>query len=403
MDERMQRLRSRLVEEWSDCRWSRRDQKRCRHLTPGMEAQRQAVMWSLRGSREDLLVRMQGCGEVDEQDNMRQCRVPLCPRCLMLRRGGETKRMIREEFAGVGNDKLALLTVLMPVDENLSSMTKIMARADTRMRNFIVRQREKDARWNDVHLVGYWELDRLRADEIAVQGRNTRLFLRQSGVPVTASDATLWLPHFHAIVALGDVSREGFANALRSYGYNASYQVDLRAFDTSREVNENLKSIVRYANKFRVEHDFKGVPVFEDADQEEPILFKRNWWPQEDIRAYAGWLSGEYSGFQSMRLRIGRKQSKEVAVTAEEDVSVVKSAVVGHNELSEDRGLSVRYSNMVQDTNWIYRNNRRKLAAALDRNLIVVEDFDFGCYADPMPLHTAGTVLAATSTAQSQP
>nr|BAT29750.1 hypothetical protein [Aureimonas sp. AU12] len=321
----------------------------------------------------------------------------------MLRRGGETKRVIREEFAGIGNDKLALLTVLMPVDADLASMTKIMARADTRMRNFIVRQREKDARWNDVHLVGYWELDRLRADEIAGQGRNTRLFLRQSGVPVTASDATLWLPHFHAIVALGDVSREEFANALRSYGCKAAYQVDLRAFDTSRKVEKNLQSIVRYANKFRIEHDYKGMPVFEDAEEEDPILFKRNWWPQEDIRAYAGWLCGEHSGFQSMRIRIGSRQSKETTITEEEDVSAINTSVAGHAELPEDLGFSARYNNMVQDTNWIYRNNRWKLAAALDRNLIVYEDFDFGCHADPMPLHTAGTVLALTSTAHSQP
>jgi hypothetical protein len=279
-------------------------------LKPGMEAQRQVVMKAL-GPQHDLWGRMADCGSIDMHKNMRTCGVPLCPRCFMRRRKKETAIATQRSFAGIRNEELVFCTLLARVTTILSDASGIIEDEKRRVINMVDSKRRKDGAWNDVHVVGWWEMERLTAEDLPTQGRNTRIALEHLGAPVLAmAGTTIWRPHLHAIVALGSVARDDFTEALREYGHGGAYQVDVKAFRSETDVGENISSIVRYCLKFRIEEDYKAPDSFDYGEQEEAerlVSRERNWWPSKDIRAYAEWLSMDRSGFHSLRFTKGSK------------------------------------------------------------------------------------------------
>ncbi len=278
--------------------WERRQ---IRWLSSGMGEQRTRVLAAL-GMMHPLYERMEACGSMDEsRNNMRTCGVPLCPRCFMRRRGKETGRALKQAFAGVPNEQLAFLTLLLPPTLQLSSVDASIAASKRRIRNMIAYRRREDPRWNAVQLTGWWEMDRDDFVDLSGFGRNKRLAMDALGWPLFAprDDSTVWRPHLHGIVELGEVSREEFAEALRAKGHGAPYQVDLQAFDATRSVVKNIKSVIRYALKFRIETDFKANGrATGDADRE---ALTRSWWSNQDIRSYAEWLMSKRGGFERIR------------------------------------------------------------------------------------------------------
>lgn len=161
-----------------------------------------------------------------------------------------------------------------------------------------------------------------------IAGRNTRLALDDLDFPIAAApDTTIWRPHLHAIVRLGRLTAEEVTQALRKETHTGSYQVDLQPFRTNRDVADNLKNVIRYSLKFRIERDYKRPDAqdFIDAEQAEDKARPRAWWPAADIAAYVDWLcpTGR-SGFQSLRVIIGSKEvdeadSSDAAVQVEND------------------------------------------------------------------------------------
>ncbi|MBF9234440.1 hypothetical protein [Microvirga alba] len=284
------------------------ERKQIRWLSPGMQMQRERVMQALT-KQHSLYDRMEACGTMDENhNNMRLCGVPLCPRCFMRRRGKETGLALKKTFVGIPNERLAFLTLLLPVQTDLDEVEPSQRKAKNRLRNIIAYQRDRDVRWNDVQFTGWWEMARLSASDFDEQGRNTRIALEALDFPVLVAkaDTTVWRPHLHAIVGLGDVTCEEFAQALRGKGFNKPYQVDARPFHANRPVHANIKSVVRYALKFRIEHDtltVDGIAYDKEADQRTG----RDWWSDKDITAYAKWLMRGRSGFESLRVVIGPK------------------------------------------------------------------------------------------------
>lgn len=101
-------------------------------------------------------------------------------------------------------------------------------------------------------------------------------------------------------MGLGDVSRDEFAEALRAGGHDAPYQVDLKAFDANRSVAMNIRQVIRYALKFRIERDYKEVRdnalVNRQIDDD-----ARSWWSNKDILSYVGWLMSKRGGFERIR------------------------------------------------------------------------------------------------------
>jgi len=332
---RLKKFRVDLIRSLS---WKER--KEIRWLSPGMEAQRAHVMGVL-GQRHRLYDRMIECGSDDDWGKMKLCGVPLCPRCFMRRRGRETGQALKKSFVDIPNEQLAFLTLLLPVQTDLGKVEASQRKAKNSLGNIIDYQRRRDARWNDVQFTGWWEMERITASDRDKQGRNTLIALEALGFPIVAAraDTTVWRPHLHAIVALGNVTREEFAQALRSKGYDKPYQVDLQPFHTNRPVHANIKSVVRYSLKFRIEHDSPtagGLAYDKAADQRAG----RNWWSDKDIRAYADWLMRGRSGFESLRIVKGPKKSPLV------------SSVSGSDPVTDLRGINV-HDISVHDTNWL--------------------------------------------------
>lgn len=292
----MREFRANLIKLFEP--WERRQ---IRWLSYGMQAQRAQVLQVL-GMRHPLYERMEACGTMDEgRNNMVTCGVPLCPRCFMRRRGKETGRALKQAFAGVPNGQLALLTLLLPPTSDLSSVDASIAVTKRRIRNMIAHRRRQDPRWNAVQLTAWWEMDRDGAADLPGFGRNKRIAMDALGWPLFAprDDSTVWRPHLHGIVALGDVSREEFAKALRAKGHGAPYQVDLQPFDATRSVVKNIKSVIRYALKFRIETDYKANGSASGGV--DGGVLARSWWSNKDIRSYAEWLMSKRGGFERVR------------------------------------------------------------------------------------------------------
>ena len=305
----IQMLRYNMFWQWVI---TRSEQRKLKYLKPGMEAQRHHVMKVL-GRSHDLWARMENCGSSDDHGNMKLCGVPLCPRCFMDRRRRETAQAVRGTFAGAANDQMCFCTVLTEVTTDLSEAADIIEKDKRRIINMVSAMRRKDARWKDVHLTGWWEMERIAAGDVPTLGRNSRIALEQLGAPVLAlADTTVWRPHLHAIAALGSVTPSEFADGLREYGHSAAYQVDVQPFHSDRPIGKNISTIVRYSLKFRIECDYKAPAAFaygEQEDEKRLVSHQRQWWPHRDIKAYAEWLCMQRRGFQSLRFKIGKPKA----------------------------------------------------------------------------------------------
>ncbi|MCZ7890069.1 hypothetical protein O9X99_00105 [Agrobacterium salinitolerans] len=331
MKTRMEQLQADMMTKGVFTRHERRQMK---YLTKANEAQRQYVKAALPANH---LARrwMETCGEVDDYGNIDYCGVPLCPRCHMRERAVQTGKAIKKIFCDAANEELAFATILLPPQLDFSGMTELVENEKRRLRTFIDRQRKKDARWDDFHLLGWWEIDRMSFGDFETCGRNTRLALDALGFPLMeAPDKTIWRPHLHAIVRKGGLTTEEIASALRKETHTAKYQVDIQPFRAYREAGDNIQSIVRYCLKFRIECDYKRPDAqefieAEQADEAKPA--ERNWWPAEDIRAYVDWLCLERSGFRSLRVVIGQAKDKSAS-----GVQRVMSSSISIGEEIED-------------------------------------------------------------------
>ncbi|MEG3154268.1 hypothetical protein [Sphingomonas sp. RB1R13] len=284
----MQKLRAAIVRQMSAT-----ERRQIRWLSFGMEEQRQKVLDSL-PTGSTPYSRMLDCGMLDEWQNVRYCAVPLCPRCFLRRRSRETAQSIQKTFAEIPNKGLAFLTLLLPVTTDIDDVSSIIRAAKTRLNNIVARYRRHDPRWNDVQLTGWWEMDCSTDTDREEFGRNRKLAFDELNWPLFGTGRTVWQPHFHAIVATGAVSLDEIKQALRGKAFDAPYQVDLKPFDPNRHVTRNIKDVVRYSLKFRVERQYKEVRSE-----------GRKWWSKEDISTYGVWLSRRRGGFQALRFSIG--------------------------------------------------------------------------------------------------
>lgn len=321
-----------------------RDRGKLRWLAPGMEAQRQVVLNAI-GMMHDLSDRLRDCGKDDRWGGVQYCRVPTCPRCFMRLRAKETGKAIKQDFEGATNQQLAFFTILLPLTARINDVDGIIETEKRRLRNMFARKRRADARWNAVHLVSWWEMDRTTPEELAEAKRNSGLFYEQIGAPLMAMPGrTLWRPHLHGIVHLGDMPAAVFAETLRGYGHGAAYQVDVQGFDQKRPVERNIQSVVRYALKFRIEADYKclrGLSYAETEKAERKSNEDRNWWSSQDIRSYTEWLVPK-GRKRSLRFVINKKETPIEAHVGVSEVVVWKDVV------------RIRYEDIIQDTNWLF-------------------------------------------------
>lgn len=301
--EHIRKIQAALI--WTLLPWERRQ---IRTLSEGMAQQRARVMKSI-GMMHDYYRRMDDCGSMDDnENNMRTCKIPLCPRCFMITRGRQTGIAIKRTFAGATNDDMAFLTLLVRPTLDIRTADPCMDATETRLRNMIRYKRSTDPRWNSVRYTGWWEMERYDWQDYHGFGRNKKLAMESLGWPQFAErrDNTVWHPHLHAIVCLGDVSRDEFAEAVRAKGHGSPYQVDLQPFDQRRDVAENIKKLVRYSMKFRIETDYKMSSAKLSWDGT-AFSLQRNWWKDEDIKEYVEWLMCKRGGFERLKTSVGSK------------------------------------------------------------------------------------------------
>ena len=306
-------LRAAMIRE--GC-FTRRELRNFPWLSPRMFAQQQKVMDCF-GIGHPLKLQMLKCGEIDDWNNTRFCGIPLCPRCFMRERRDQTRQAIQETFAGVGNENLAFATILLPPTARLQNVRQSIETEKLRLRNFVARQRRKDARWNDFQMKGWWEMDRMSDGDYDDAGRNTKLALNALGYPVFLvgdANTTIWRPHLHAIIETGGIPLLDIAKALRADGHTAPYQVDIRPFSTARRVEHNLQNVIRYSLKFRVETGYRGGDAFSFIHTEDNVPGATCWWSDRDIKAYGEWLkSKDMAGFRSLRFVLGKAKPPKAA------------------------------------------------------------------------------------------
>lgn len=342
------------------------------NLTPGMQAQNDRVELSL-GMMHEISRKMSDCGTDRGNGNFYYCRHPQCMRCVLEERRLETRQAIRKTFAGLDNDDLAFVTILMPVTKNISEVWPAIKKHKAKFRSAIdERRRKRGAAWDKVQMVGWWELDRYTDTEFHALGRNTQHALEDLNAPLIATGRTVWRPHLHAIVALGGVTPKDIKEMFEGKGYNGRHQVLVEPFDTRRPVNMNLQTLVRYCLKMRLETDYKRTGPFDpDYHSKEGKDRERHWWPLKDIKTHGEWLNEPRSGFQSLKFTIGVSRKERTDSKDNEEVinetsgigndcdGVSGSAGVSGVLGVEDKAMGVGHVKQLLEPNWLHQIAQR--------------------------------------------
>ncbi|WP_157619567.1 hypothetical protein [Skermanella stibiiresistens] len=235
--------------------------------------------------------RMAHCRELDIWNNHRRCNSAFCLRCRKSKFKQE-KKLTGEFFDGIPNKQLAQLTLLLPVISHLGDdqLNETIKRAKDRLRNFLKRQRRQDARWDRVSLRGFWEVEPLKVGEWSTFSGMRQQTLEDLDMPVLTNRSTVWLPHLHAIVSLGEITPQEFKKALKGVGYAGAYQVKVQPFYRTKAATKNLACTLRYHMKVDIRRkDPNGELV---------------WWDKEDIRELADWLGSKRSGWEALRFSV---------------------------------------------------------------------------------------------------
>lgn len=342
------------------------------NLTPGMQAHNDRVE-NAHGMMHDITQKMRDCGTDLGNGNIHYCRHPQCMRCVLEERRLETRQAIRETFAGLENEQLAFVTILLPVTTDTSTVWPVIKKHKAKFRSAIdERRRKRGAAWDKVQMVGWWELDRYTDEDFDNLGRNTQHALEDLNAPLFATGRTVWRPHLHAIVALGGVTPQDIKEMFQGKGYNGRHQVKVEPFDTRRPTNRNLQTLVRYCLKMRLESNYKRTSPFDpDYHNKEGKNREREWWSLKDIKTHGEWLNEPRSGFQSLKFTIGVSRKERTDSTDNEKVINGTSGIENNcDEICDrdvvpvglgvgDQVMSIGHVKQLLDTNWLHRIHQR--------------------------------------------
>jgi hypothetical protein len=193
----------------------------------------------------DILDAMMACGQ--NVPKKIRCHSPFCPRCREERRKEASARALKL-FGSAPHSRLAFLTVLISADKNLEDVPTVLDQFRKKLQNTC---RNICPR---VKIMGFFEIDH-KLRKLVEKRSHTSVAL--AGIGYDINDYSLpdefWLPHYHAIVDVGDYSRERIREILAK-AFPGSHRVRLQPLRQAQTVEEALTQITGYMLKFKLQY-----------------------------------------------------------------------------------------------------------------------------------------------------
>lgn len=256
-----------------------------------MDRLRAALLADQRGPSQLLAARMDRCHK--DWKGRYECRAPACLHCRR-RHIAREQRVMQQWFGHYGNADLAFVTVVLEATTSVADLGYIISRSREATRKRIAACRKKSARWNEVYVAGWHEVDAVAPDQVGLLPTQRRGLIEQLVPWSVAEGGPAWIGTYHSIMHLNGLAPQDVA-AEFGRQWKLAGQVDVQPFDVTLPVAENIDNIVSYANKF------SGIVHLNDSYIEP--------WPVSWETTYFGWLqSAQRNPFEALRLHVGPKQ-----------------------------------------------------------------------------------------------
>jgi hypothetical protein len=190
----------------------------------------------------------------------------------------------------MSNAELAFVTVTLGATDEIDGVTSMIKKSRKDTKNRFDAARRRDERWNEACLLAWHEVDALGSAHMPLLGsKRSSLLSHWRGVGTDVLAAT-WVPTWHGILRLNGLS---LTEVKTEFGkqWQIDHQVDVRAFNPVRTLQQNLKRLTSYSNKFHCMTNLHG-PVGE-------------LWPMPWQAQFYGWLdSAQRNPFEMLRMTI---------------------------------------------------------------------------------------------------
>lgn len=237
-----------------------------------------------------LALKLDGCG--NDWNGRYRCRSPACQRCRWSN-VRQQQRVVQDFYRDVTNNELALVSVVLPGVRDVTDIAAVMKKGHEGARKRIDACRASSFGWRDVCLHGWFEIDAVGAFQFPHLPPQRKALLTELAPMTFDQSGPTWLPTFHAVCYLGPLHiaevRDAFLTQWKLPG-----QADIRPFDLSKPMVENLASVTAYANKFETETALDG--QFVEA------------WPIDWQANLFTWLDAKpRNTFEFLRFTVGQK------------------------------------------------------------------------------------------------
>lgn len=230
-------------------------------------------------------------------DRKYRCRSPGCPTCRRANIRRE-QRVFREMLDGATNADLAFVTVVLPGTRDIDDLTAILRKGVQDARNRVKACRRTSSHWDQLAILGWHEIDAISPEQLALLPPDRRALMAEIAPLDFDQDGPTWVPTFHAVAYLGDVTADELAEALRQQ-WPLAGQMNVKPFNPQRNVDDNRDRVISYGNKFGCETDLS-------ADIKGGKLVEQ--WPATWEAEFLTWLHrGRRNAFERLRFAIGPK------------------------------------------------------------------------------------------------
>lgn len=175
------------------------------------------------------------------------CGSPLCNYCRLRHQKRYTKRVL-ETFNATPEKNIYFLTVL----DDITYSPEI----DAPLRKDYLKQKIKTTLKSDpatehIRMMGMFELDLKSASTYINKPKQEKLL--KDHYSLFKNSHVGWMPHFHALIDIGDTHLDVVKDILRDV-FDKPYQIDARPMYTDPTKEENLTDLAHYMLKFKIRY-----------------------------------------------------------------------------------------------------------------------------------------------------